>query len=101
MLKLQRILDNAHKMNPFHECCALYGFSSLTRKKLLQLDLRRNKSVPSVALQLNYFKAPNPFLSEADFGEIGSEQWAANLLSTSKLQYLSQLLLHLRGAERE
>ena len=23
MLKLQRILNNAHKMHPFHECCAL------------------------------------------------------------------------------
>ena len=30
--------------------------------------------MPSVALQLDYFKAPNPFLSEADFGEIGSGQ---------------------------
>ena len=102
MLKLQRILDNAHKMNPFHECCALYGFSSLTRKKLLQVDLRRNKFVPSVALQLNYFKAPNPFLSEAvRLLRLVRSSELLILLSTSKLQYLSQLLLHLRGAERE
>ena len=36
MLKLQRILDNAHKMNPFHECCALYGFSYFTGISSLQ-----------------------------------------------------------------
>ena len=61
----------------------------------MQLDLRRNKFVPSVTLQVDYFTAPNPFLSEAVrlLRLVRSELLI--LLSTSKLQYLSQLLLHL------
>ena len=46
----------------------------------MQLDLRRNKFVPSVTLQVDYFTAPNPFLSEAVFGKIGSGQWVANFV---------------------
>ena len=65
-------------MYPFHECCTLYGFSSLTRKKSLQLDLRRNKCVPSVALQVGYFTTPNPFLSDAVFGKVDSGLWVSN-----------------------
>ena len=64
MLRLQGKLGNALKMHPFHECYA--------RKESSQLDLRRNKFVPSVALQVDYFTAPNTFLSEAVFGKIGS-----------------------------
>ena len=78
MLRLQGKLGNALKMHPFHECYALYGLSSLTRKESLQLDLRRNKFVPSVALQVDYFTAPNTFLSEAVFGKIGSGRWVSN-----------------------
>ena len=74
MLRLQGKLGNALKMHPFHECYALNGFSSLTRKESSQLDLRRNKFVPSVALQIDYFTAPNTFLNEAVFGKIGSGQ---------------------------
>ena len=78
MLRLQGKLGNALKMHPFHECYALNGFSSLTRKESSQLDLRRNKFVPSVALQVDYFTAPNTFLNEAVFGKIGSGQWVSN-----------------------
>ena len=62
----------------------------------MQLDLRRNKFVPSVTLQVDYFTAPNPFLSEAvRLLRLVRSSELLILLSTSKLQYLSQLLLHL------
>ena len=62
----------------------------------MQLDLRRNKFVPSVTLQVYYFTAPNPFLSETvRLLRLVRSSELLILLSTSKLQYLSQLLLHL------
>ena len=52
--------------------------------------------MPSVTLQVDYFTAPNPFLSEAvRLLRLVRSSELLILLSTSKLQYLSQLLLHL------
>ena len=62
----------------------------------MQLDLRRNKFVPSVTLQVGYLMVPNPFLTEAvRLVRLVRSSELLILLSTSKLQYLSQLLLHL------
>ena len=62
----------------------------------MQLDLRRNKFVPSVTLQVDYLMVPNLFLTEAvRLVRLFRSSELLILLSTSKLQYLSQLLLHL------
>ena len=62
----------------------------------MQLDLRMNKFVPSVTLQVDYLMVPNPFLTEAvRLVRLVPSSELLILLSTSKLQYLSELLLHL------
>ena len=56
----------------------------------MQLDLRMNKFVPSVTLQVDYLMVPNPFLTEAvRLVRLVRSSELLILMSTSKLQYLS------------